>query len=957
MRQARMRTDCKHTAPWALAAPPRAKGWLTATVANKMKRGPFEGQPHICRMLGAATPVRGEPWSAPSCTSGGAPPWARTALCSDLCSSAPGVHAAARTTLLRAPAMAAGAAHRCCGNAGPYRDDFVARYGCACAVDASFRVAYHAAFVAEFGDGAAVIGRVDQLGLARVGEAAPPAGDGPVALAMEEDYRMVDGSPFWALVRAHPIPPADGGALLVEPCSSAQVVAQEAHEAQRMQTVQEADTLATKEAGSHDPRAAILFQDDEDDDASFVDAVESSLRQSTQTGPSEQEASGGEPLVGRPGRYEESRRLYGEMEDLHVLSLCTLNTTESLTDDDESFDESNGEDEWYGGPSSQGEQHGGRCYRQWMPFTWENVRGVLKSLTVARLGDVSQACGISSPSGAKARKVDHLMEHFMGLAAASPPLPLMPPLDVKGAAPFSIHETFNDCIEAVNQVLSSRHAHPRLAPPHLPRMPYRAVAQHLIERSAPYDFDFALPFPMILDCKVTVPIITKMIDPYHSRESIMVSFTVRAEDIGNAFYLVTLKLEDGPSPLQREEGLRKAAVAHSDGCPAIFDGRSRAEPFVLRRRSLGGSRDLVRCVDMASLRVALNGVEFVSSPVQTLCHETGRREPFPQLPPDLLVVGKNTIAFERLRSFQNNWCYVQIVQAHHDSRRWRELYVKAQCRPQSEMIAWYRETFGRRRRPLAVTSGKGDGGRGDLLEGESDDDDGIETSAIAVSLRCPISLQRMVRPMRSALCTHPQAMEMSSWPPNRTDQASGRVYEDETVCLICFKVCPISTLYIDGYLQAILDETWDGAGAGHCNERGADDVIIDAKSGLWLLRERGARSAGGAGQRRLHEGGSGDEEVPGGSASGKRAHASRAVHVLDLTGDDDISSGASGEGDRGENGTFIPQTAIKADPGCMHGMPGQGSAPFDNASAESIRLATRQHANPGDSLYTPIVLD
>lgn len=89
--------------------------------------------------------------------------------------------------------------------------------------------------------------------------------------------------------------------------------------------------------------------------------------------------------------------------------------------------------------------------------------------------------------------------------------------------------------------------------------------------------------------------------------------------------------------------------------------------------------------------------------------------------------------------------------------------------------------------------------------------DGITTSAITMSLRCPFSLLRLATPVRSIACRHPQCFDRSSIDSTKTSFK----------CPICGKDCTFFSLFVDGFVQELLTLTH------------ADEVTIDTETGEW----------------------------------------------------------------------------------------------------------------------------
>lgn len=96
----------------------------------------------------------------------------------------------------------------------------------------------------------------------------------------------------------------------------------------------------------------------------------------------------------------------------------------------------------------------------------------------------------------------------------------------------------------------------------------------------------------------------------------------------------------------------------------------------------------------------------------------------------------------------------------------------------------------------------------------------IELSTLTVSLRCPISLARISRPIRSRHCIHLQCFDHSSL------QVISRPQQTEYTCPICHSSCPVSSLCEDEYFAEIL------ARAKNCHS-----ARIDPRTGEYSFAE------------------------------------------------------------------------------------------------------------------------
>ncbi|KAH6917517.1 PINIT domain-containing protein [Coprinopsis sp. MPI-PUGE-AT-0042] len=106
------------------------------------------------------------------------------------------------------------------------------------------------------------------------------------------------------------------------------------------------------------------------------------------------------------------------------------------------------------------------------------------------------------------------------------------------------------------------------------------------------------------------------------------------------------------------------------------------------------------------------------------------------------------------------------------------------------------------------------------------DDDDIQAGPQKMSLKDPLSFARVQTPCRSSRCVHPQCFDATAW---------FSVMEQTTtyLCPTCERVLDHKELIIDGYFEAILQQT----------DEDTDDVIVEA-DGEWHTADNKYASAG-----------------------------------------------------------------------------------------------------------------
>lgn len=96
----------------------------------------------------------------------------------------------------------------------------------------------------------------------------------------------------------------------------------------------------------------------------------------------------------------------------------------------------------------------------------------------------------------------------------------------------------------------------------------------------------------------------------------------------------------------------------------------------------------------------------------------------------------------------------------------------------------------------------------------------VAAESVTLSLRCPYSMVRLKQPVRTLHCKHLQCFEMKSW------TALGSWVSSETTnCLVCNARVLISEMFIDGFVQSVLDAVDDSV----------DEVSVNVIKGTWSV--------------------------------------------------------------------------------------------------------------------------
>lgn len=97
----------------------------------------------------------------------------------------------------------------------------------------------------------------------------------------------------------------------------------------------------------------------------------------------------------------------------------------------------------------------------------------------------------------------------------------------------------------------------------------------------------------------------------------------------------------------------------------------------------------------------------------------------------------------------------------------------------------------------------------------SDANDGVEQTAITVSLKCPISRRRMALPARGAECKHIPCFDLETYLVLNSERAQWK-------CPICSRPAHLETLEVDQYIWGIINSV--------STQTGVDEVTMDAKA-------------------------------------------------------------------------------------------------------------------------------
>ncbi|CAI5999655.1 unnamed protein product [Closterium sp. NIES-65] len=108
---------------------------------------------------------------------------------------------------------------------------------------------------------------------------------------------------------------------------------------------------------------------------------------------------------------------------------------------------------------------------------------------------------------------------------------------------------------------------------------------------------------------------------------------------------------------------------------------------------------------------------------------------------------------------------------------------------------------------------------------------GVETEAFVLSLKCPLSLTRIKVPVRGKKCSHESTFDLASY--LRLNQGLAKNVKRAWRCPVCYQQLLWSELFLDGFMQKILDETSDEV----------DEVEV-FPDGRWRVVENGGGEDG-----------------------------------------------------------------------------------------------------------------
>lgn len=384
-----------------------------------------------------------------------------------------------------------------------------------------------------------------------------------------------------------------------------------------------------------------------------------------------------------------------------------------------------------------------------------------------------------------------------------------------------------------------------------------------------YDWDYTLPYPWILERKLSPPVMISLLRyismDANGGDSVNIE-VLRPTHAGARLLLVAIKYRtDGVSAGAGGEGSREektgtgdeqcgeeettgtklSAIKSAAGCPRIpwppkeyrhayirdfqctFDGLHygggryetstvhQVTSYLTGSSASGRSREPTA---LWTLRLDLLPLRMIRPPTSSTVITNVPGMGGAAINGESLVGGPSVVPSSSspfpFPAPAGSGYFLQIVSARRDPEGWLRLHQRAiKVRPASQVMAQIRRDF--------YSSSK----------------HGISTSAITISLRCPLSLQRMVTPVRSRRCRHPQCWELESSLTSFSSSAGAdhqnplSAYEPEPPIYRC-PVCDVSVapdaLYVDGLVREMLLE---------CPR--ADEVIIDTELGTWRAVSEG----------------------------------------------------------------------------------------------------------------------
>lgn len=362
-----------------------------------------------------------------------------------------------------------------------------------------------------------------------------------------------------------------------------------------------------------------------------------------------------------------------------------------------------------------------------------------------------------------------------------------------------------------------------------------------------YEWDYALPYPWILEQKLSPPILTSLVHDISASISgggaVNISVS-RPTLAGVRLLLVAIKY-------RTEEASDKSTVDTARHGPGdTNDAESRPRPTAGRRvlANLVSTHPRIawppsdyRHAYIRDFQCTFDGLHYgggryeTSTVHQVTSYLTGSSAPgrtkesaaLWTLRPDLLPTRMTGPTGAARRTTADRGASEDPSEG-----RCQEGYflqIVAARRNPAEWLCWHQRTI--RTKPAALVMAQI---RRDFYSTSAA---GISTSAIRISLRCPLSLQRMTTPVRSRRCRHPQCWELSSSLTGLVGEGQHppSAYEQESPVYRC-PVCDVSVapdaLFVDGLVEAMLQQ---------CPQ--VDEVIIDTETGTW-------RAIGGVGRER-----------------------------------------------------------------------------------------------------------
>lgn len=376
----------------------------------------------------------------------------------------------------------------------------------------------------------------------------------------------------------------------------------------------------------------------------------------------------------------------------------------------------------------------------------------IKDLTIPRIQNLLRLWGLSR-TGNKAALVEKLMSRLRPL--------------------FAGHDRpqFNLLVEQLNEeYVQFRRGRRPFAP-----LPDPDETIRLLEASRKFDFDYSLPFPWILEEKVSLPMVSAFVEQ-GSQNWLRVDF-LTPNVAGARYLLVALKLYRDPQT--------KAFLPYGQsniGGVGLDPSVQPPDPQPPYRHAY-----------VQSFRCDFNGAYYspqYNSSVPSKVHEITR----------LLRQGLCSMDLHSFGAYNGRDYYFQIVRARRDPAHWLQVFQQFTVKSSQSVLTQLRQDFGER--------------------------DGISTASITVSLRCPLSLLRLTTPLRSSRCKHPQCFDFASWSQSVNLEPSNATFNTTAVfrCPICDLPCTPDGMYVDGLAQEMLQSIQDTT---------IEEACIDVEAMAW----------------------------------------------------------------------------------------------------------------------------